>query len=372
MHCTKIEIHKSTFINNICTTRKWINSYKPNVKYCLPVKANAYGHGLIGVAELAQDHVDYFGVACLNEGILLRKNGIFKPIIVFGAFIDSQVAQLIENDLEITISSMYKAKVVADFCEVNSLIAKVHIKIDTGMNRVGVRVDSANELIDFVTQKKCFQLVGIYSHLANSDFTKNEYTLKQIDAFLIVADYAKKQIPDLICHIANSGGVINYSNSLFDMVRPGIMSYGYTPDGANFPDELAEIKPCFKLVSLVTYFKVVMQHQSISYNQTYKAANVTRVVTIPIGYGDGYRRSLSNIGEVLIHGKKYKISGIICMDMLMVDIGATGEAYVGDEVVLIGSQGTEEILLQDIANKCSTVSYEILCGFNDRILRTYI
>ncbi|MFN8769607.1 MAG: alanine racemase [Neisseriaceae bacterium] len=372
MHYTRIEIKKNTFINNICVTRNWISKFKPEVKYCLPVKANAYGHGLIEIARLAQNYVDYFGVACLDEGAKLRTSGIDKPILVFGAFSELQVGGLIQYNLEITISSLYKAKLVSEFCEVRGLIAKVHIKIDTGMNRVGVRVESAKELIDFVCENKCFELVGIYSHLACGDLIDDEYTLMQIDLFSLCCNYARKQAPNIICHLSNSAGVINYPGSLFDMVRPGIMSYGYSPSDGAFPAELSGIKPCLSLISEITYFKVVKENQGISYNHKYITKGTTRVVTIPIGYGDGYKRALSNIGEVIIRGKKYTISGNICMDMLMVDIGIDSVAYVGDEVILIGTQGDEEILLQDVANKCNTISYEILCGFNDRILRVFV
>lgn len=372
MHYTRIEIDSKKLINNIISVRNWLSKYDDKIKYCLPVKANAYGHGLVGIAKLTEPYVDYFGVACLDEGEKLRVNGIAKPIIVFGAFADEQVDGLIANNLEITISSLYKAKLVADFCYLHGKKAKVHIKVDTGMNRVGVRVESAPMLIKFIQDNKCFELIGIYSHLANSDVEDDPYTLEQVEQFSIIARQVKQEMPDIICHLANSGGVVNYRNSLFDMVRPGIISYGYSPNNADSSGILSHIQPCLSLKSQVTFFKVVKTGQGISYNHKYITDAVTRVVTIPIGYGDGYRRALSNIGEVIINGNRYRISGTVCMDMLMVDIGITGTAYVGDEAIFIGKYGNQELLLQSLAEKCGTIVYEILCGFNERIPRIYI
>ena len=372
MYHTRIEVNKDVLLNNIATIKNWIKRFKPKVKYCLPVKANAYGHGLVGVATIAQNFVDYFGVACLDEGIKLRSSGITKPILVFGAFADEQVDGLVQNNLDITISSMYKAEVIAKYCEKYNTYARVHIKVDTGMNRVGVRVESAYELIDFVLQNDCFKLVGLYSHLASSDIPNDEYTATQINSFAVIEKYVKCLARDVICHLANSGGVINYPESLFDMIRPGIMSYGYNSNGKNFNGHLSKIKPCFSLKSEVTFFKVVASGQGISYNHKWITQAQTRVVTIPIGYGDGFRRALSNVGEIILHNQKYRISGVICMDMLMVDIGAQTVVHVGDEVVLIGKQGDKEILLEEIAKECNTISYEILCGFNDRIARIYV
>ncbi len=372
MHYTTIEIDCQQFINNIQILKTYIGKLKQNIKFCLPIKANAYGHGLVGIAKVSEEHVDYFAVANLNEGEVLRQNGIVKPILVFGAFADEQVAGLIKHQLEITVSSLYKAELITKYCKSGRLKARIHIKIDTGMNRVGVRVSSAKSLIDFVVRQKELELVGVYSHLANSDVINDEFTFRQIEQFKHVSDYVKSIDGNVICHLANSGGVCFYPESYFDMVRPGIAAYGYLLDMIKPECELARIKPCFSLKSMVTYFKVVAKNSGISYNHTYITSEQTRVVTIPIGYGDGYRRALSNLGQVIMHGNKYTISGIICMDMLMVDIGYEGTAYVGDIVVLIGNQGTENITLESVAKLCGTITYEILCGFNERIPRIYV
>ncbi|MCC2625081.1 MAG: alr [Burkholderiales bacterium] len=379
MHNASIIIDKSQFIRNLQAISSWVNRNPPvasnrlnKVKFCLPVKANAYGHGLVKIAQIAEEYVDYLAVACLDEGITLRQNGIKKPILVFGAFSQEQIYDLIIHNLEITISSLLKARMVMDVCQKLKLSCKVHIKIDTGMNRVGVRSENVHVLIDFILNSDCMKLVGVYSHLASSDIPGNEFTYKQIKEFNEIVAFVKETNPEVICHLANSGGVCYYPESYLDMVRPGIFSYGYLPGNNAVDDVLKTVQPCFSLKSQIIYFKVVAKGSAISYNQQYVTNRQTRIVTVPLGYGDGYRRALSNCGEVLIHGHKYTVSGTICMDIFMVDIGPDGEAYIGDEVVLIGRQGAYEITLTSVANKCQTITYEILCGFNERLPRIYV
>jgi alanine racemase len=213
----------------------------------------------------------------------------------------------------------------------------------------------------------CFEIAGIYSHLATADQPNDPFALQQIASFQELLRYP--QFHSYPAHLANSGGVIHYPASHLDMVRPGLLSFGYLPESS--PPSLQGIAPCFSLKSRVSYFKVVERGAGIGYGRTYITDKQTRIATIPIGYGDGFRRALSNRGSVLIRGRRFLIAGNICMDQLMVDIG-NGEAYVGDEVVLIGAQGFEEIKLTEIAQLCDTIPYEVLCSFNERIQRVYI
>ncbi len=367
MHNAVIHINSKQLITNLTIIRKQTNQ----AKLCLPVKANAYGHGLVAVSQIVEPFVDYIAVACVDEGVKLRQNGITKPILVFGAFSEMQITDLINYNLEITLSSLFKARLLIDYCIKMQKNALVHIKVDTGMNRIGVRPENAKKLIDFVLEHKCIKLVGVYSHFASSNQAGDLFTMEQINKFKEITTYVKSQDHNIICHIANSGGVCNFPESYFDMVRPGIMVYGYLPNILPSNSPFNQIRPCFNLKSRIVYFKTVAKGQGISYDHKYITTEQTRVVTIPIGYGDGYRRSLSNIGEVIIHGHKYTISGTICMDMFMVDIGPHGHCNIDDEVVLIGTQGDQEITLESIANKCNTITYEILCDFNDRIPRIY-
>lgn len=375
MNSSIIEINVSQFIVNLLSIRSHLEAAVPSkrVQLCLPVKANAYGHGLSKIAKSAEVYVDYLAVSSLNEGKILRSANIQKPILVFGAFDLDQIPYLIEEQLEVTISSFVKAEALNEYCSKNQKSCKVHIKVDTGLNRVGVRVTSVRKLIDYVLSSKYLKLVGVYSHLISSDRGHDEFIQKQICQFKEVVSYVKSKDNSILCYLANSLGLCYYPESYFDMVKPGLIAYGYAP---SFDDALkgylANIRSCFTLKSRVTYFKVVGPGEGISYNHNYITSTQTRIVTIAIGYGDGYRRALSKDGEVLIRGKKYKVSGNICMDMLMVDIGPNGEAYIGDEVVLIGKQGNEEITLESLAQKCDTIIYEILCGFSDRIPRVYL
>ncbi len=370
MNASRIEIDTKQFITNLQAIRNKVSK----VKICLPLKANAYGHGILQMAQVAIPYVDYLAVAFVEEGQLLRDNGITIPVLVFGAFGSEDVPGLVDNKLEITISSIFKAKQIADYCRQIGKKAKVHIKVDTGMNRIGVRVETAPELLKYVLSLSELELVGVYSHLATADEDDNSFTLEQINKFRQIANLAKSLKPNVVCHLANSAGVCYYRDSYFDMVRPGIMSYGYFPRALDVGNKelLSQIKPCFSLKSRVIYTKIVEKNQGISYNHKYITKNRTRVVTIPIGYGDGYPRILSNVGEVILRGHKYTISGTICMDMLMVDIGENGVSYVDDEVILIGKQGCSEITIGSVADKCGTIIYEILCGFINRIPRVYL
>jgi len=321
------------------------------------VKANAYGHGLTQMGLTAQEAgVDCLGVSCLQEGISLREAGVALPILVFGALHADQVEGLLKWDLEISISSKFKAELIAAACHRLEKTCRVHLEVDTGMQRTGVRPETALELIAWLRGEPLLQVAGIYSHFATADKPGDLFAQEQIMRF--------SRLPPVgIRHMANSGGLLHYPESHFDMVRPGLLCYGYFPDGS--VDPTGEIAPCLSLKAKVSYFKVVGAGEGISYGHRYRTSCQTRIVTVPIGYGDGYRRSLSP-GSVFIHGKKYPIAGTICMDQLMVDVG-NGEVYVGDEVTLIGGK----IRLTDLAEAAQTIPYELLTALGPRLPRVY-
>lgn len=356
-HPTWIEIDLHQFRKNIQTVRNLIGKRL----YCLPVKANAYGHGLVAIGKIAaEEGIDYLAVAHASEGVVLRRAGIRLPILVMGAIHKEQVEDLLLHDLEISVSSRLKADLIREQCKQVQKQCKVHIEIDTGMHRTGVRPETAIPLCQELSSDPFFDLIGIYSHFASSD----EYGKQQMVAFQNVSQIiASKVKKPLIRHIGNSAGIVAFPESHLDMVRPALLSFGYS--------NLKEIAPCFSLKSKVCYFKVVEKGKGISYDHTFYTQKTSRIVTVPVGYGDGYRRELSNRGEVLIKGKKYPIVGTICMDQFMVNVG-DDDVFIGDEVVLIGKQATEEITLQEIAKMCHTIPYEILCGLNQRVPRIYI
>ncbi|MFN3233784.1 MAG: alanine racemase, partial [Gammaproteobacteria bacterium] len=326
----------------------------------------AYGHGLVPIAQAAQSMgIDYLGVSCLQEAVLLRQAGIQCRILVLGSINERQVSEFLTYHLELTISSLAKAKLLARACAGKKDKVKVHVKVDTGMHRTGTRVDSTEEVLNYICDSGCFEVVGIYSHFATSDRPDDPFAKAQIEMFRRFKEKAEKDFPKAIFHLANSGGIVHYPESHFDMVRPGKLVFGV------YPTDLLPTQSTFTVKAKISYFKVVPANQGVSYGHTHRTSTQTRVVTVPLGYGDGYRRGLSNKSHVLIHGKKYPVIGTICMDQFMVDIGEDS-AYVGDEVVLVGRQGNNEITLEYLAQLCDTIPSEMLCGFNDRLPRMYV
>jgi len=366
-HPAWIEIDLQQFKQNIRLLRQSIGRRL----FCLPIKANAYGHGLITIAAAAVEaKVDYLAVSCLQEGALLRQAGIQIPIFVMGAIFEEQIAELIAYELEFSISSLLKAKLTAEKCIQLQKKCKVHVEIDTGMQRTGVRPETAVGLLNYLYETPCFEVVGLYSHFATADNRDDPFAKEQLRIFQeFITLHIKQKGREVICHLANSGGTCYLPASHLDMVRPGILMFGYFPCKAD--PILAGIKPFFSVKAKIAYFKVVKANTGIGYGYYYKTRQDTRIVTIPVGYGDGFCRALSNRGSVLIRGQRYPIAGIICMDQFMVDIGQS-EAFVNEEVVLIGKQGDSEITLLEVAALCETIPYEILCGFNDRLPRFYI
>ena len=336
------------------------------------VKANAYGHGLVPVAHhLQAQGVEQLGVAFVEEGMALRRAGITVPILVLGGILGRQVTQLIQHDLEITVSSLDKLRKVEAAAERLGRKAVVHLKIDTGMERIGVHSYSCGPMIEAAAASSWCTVKGVYSHLACADDPASPMTALQLERFLeACAHFERIGAPMPIRHLANSGGVLHYPQTWLDMVRPGIMLYGVLPDpGAH---RTVDVKPALSLISQVVYFKTVLAGHPVGYGATWAPPHDSHVVTVPIGYGDGYPRALSNRGEVLIRGHRRPIVGRLCMDQFMVDLGPDGSAYVEDDVVLIGTQGGETISVEDVAQRAGTIGYEILTRLNERVPREYV
>ncbi|HEX4853207.1 alanine racemase [Arenimonas sp.] len=336
------------------------------------VKANAYGHGLVPVARhLQAQGIEQLGVAFLEEGVALRRAGISLPILVMGGIFGPQAAELIREDLEITVSSIDKLRQVEAAAEAVGRKATIHLKIDTGMERIGVHSYHAGPFIEAAVASRWCHIKGVYSHLACSDEPGSPMTARQLERFLeACAHFDRLGAPMPIRHLANSGGVLNFPETCLDLVRPGIALYGVLPD----PESRThlELRPALSLVSQVVYFKVVPAGQPVSYGATWAPKVDTRMVTIPIGYGDGFPRALSSRGEVLVRGQRLPIAGRICMDQFMADLGPGGTGYNEDEVVLIGRQGDQAIRCEDVARAAGTIPYEILVGLNTRIPREYL
>lgn len=341
---------------------------KPGVKVMVTVKADAYGHGLVEVSrKLISCGVDYLGVASIDEGIKLRDSGISVPVLVLGALLEDDAGALLKYNLTAAICNKGLASALNKAAANSGKTAKVHIKVDTGMARIGVLYKDAFAFIRMVKKLRHLFLEGVFTHLACADINR-DYTLHQIDLFNhLVSQLNNAGLSIPLVHAANSMGVIDYKSSHFNMVRPGLITYGLYPATGlkqNF-------KPALGLKTKIVYCKRLPKGQGISYGHTYITKKPTTVVTLPIGYGDGYPRNLSNNGSVLIKGKRFKISGRVCMDQIMVDVGNL-RVKAGDEVVLIGSQGKNRITAEELARLSGTIPYEIVCGLGSRIPRVYI
>lgn len=334
------------------------------------VKANAYGHGLLRVSEeLLSAGVDALGVAFLEEGILLRRHGITAPILVLGGIIGNQVVHFLEHDLEITASSPFKLQQIEEAAAALGKRARIHLKIDTGMERIGVHWDTSAKLFEAAVAARHCELVGVFSHFASSDAADRRYTRLQLERFLTALKwFDDRGLPCPPRHLANSGAILQHEDTWFEMVRPGIMLYGLYPTAE--VERTVALRPVLSLESRVVYFKVVKKGSAVSYDSTWVAPEDTRVVTVPVGYGDGYSRRLSGKAQVLIGGARHPVIGRITMDALMVDIGKSS-AFNAEAVVLIGAQGQERIGVEEVAGWLETNSYEVLTAINTRVPRRY-
>ena len=336
------------------------------------LKANAYGHGLVEVARHMQSlGAPYLGVAFLEEGILLREAGVTTPILVLGGIIGNQVPLFLEHDLTLTASSMEKLGQIEEAARAMGVWAKVHLKIDTGMERIGVHYYSAVDLLEASLAGEHFEVEGIFSHFANADAADLAYSRLQLDRFHAVLDfYESRGLPrPTLRHMANSAAIAGFPASRLDMVRAGILLYGVYPS-ADVPRTI-DVRPALSWKSRVVYFKVVQPEHPVSYGSTWQSDRLVRVVTVPVGYGDGYFRSMSGRAEVIIRGKRYPVVGRVCMDQLMVNI-EWETAYNGDEVILIGqAENGATITVEELAEWAGTIPWEILTNVNTRVPRIY-
>jgi len=363
---TRIVVDLDAIGHNLAEVRR-----RTGVAVMAVVKANAYGHGLVPVARhLEALGVEQLGVAFLEEGIALREAGVRIPILVMGGIFGPQAPRFIAHGLEATVSSIDKLRQVEAAAEAAGRKAVVHLKVDTGMERIGVHSYSCGPFIEAAVASRWCTVKGIYSHLACADDPASPMTALQVERFAeACAHFERLGVPMPLRHLANSGGVLHFPGTWLDMVRPGIVLYGVLPAPAS--RATLDLRPAMSLLSRVVYFKVVKAGRPVSYGATWAPARDTRVVTVPVGYGDGWPRALSSRGAVLVRGARRPVVGRICMDQFMVDIG-DGSAWNGDEVVLVGRQGGEAIRVEDVAVAAGTIPYEILTGLNLRVPRHYM
>ena len=335
------------------------------------VKAGAYGHGLVEVARLFENCQPVgLAVAFLEEGAMLREAGIVCPILVMGGLDIPQIPGFLHYGLTMTVSSIHAVGPIEEAAERLGSVARVHAKVDTGMGRMGVRPEGAAELLDAMLRSRHVKVEAVYSHFATADEPDPAQTLDQMAAFRRVVSYFDdRDLPTPTLHLANSGAVLQHPGSYLDLVRPGLMLYGVYPTDA-IPRTVG-IEPALTWRSTVVLSKPLPCGSPVSYGATWTPDRDTRIVVVPMGYGDGYPRLLSNRGEVLIRGRRHPVVGRVCMDQFMVDVGTGTDVRVGDEVVIIGAQGDERITANELATWAETIPYEILTRITSRVPRHY-
>ncbi len=336
------------------------------------VKANAYGHGAIPVAQsiIKNKTAEYFGVALVEEGIELRNENIQTPIHVFTAPNHDQLDLFVEYDLEATICDIEIAKRLNTIARKKGKKVPIHIKIDTGMGRIGVSVNGAFNIVRSISRMSNIFIKGIYTHFASSDEKDLSYARHQLRIFqLIVIQLELVGIHIPLVHCANSGAILQMPESYFDMVRAGIMMYGYTPSHETTTS--VAINPVMTIKAKIGFVKTVPKGISVSYSRRFFTKKKTTIASITIGYADGYFRTLTNKSSVLINGKKYPVVGTICMDQIMIDVGNT-KVNVGDEIVVLGKSKTKSISAWDISDSIGTIPYEVTCAVSHRVPRKYI
>jgi alanine racemase len=336
------------------------------------VKANAYGHGMIEVVSSIQKNntAQYFGVAIVEEGITLRRSFASIPIHVFTAPLRDQLPQYIDHHLEPTVCDFSIAKALNRLAEKKNKIVSVHIKIDTGMGRIGITPEETIGFVGKVQKLSHLRIQGIWTHFATSDERDLTFANEQLSRFRsVVTRLEVEGIHIPIVHCANSGAIMQMPESYFDMVRPGIMMYGYRPSKETAAS--VRLSPAMSLKATVGFVKRVPKGTSISYGRKYVAQKETTIASVTVGYADGYFRILTQRAHALIRGKRFPVVGTICMDQIMIDAG-NEDVRVGDAVVLLGKQRSETISGWDIADAAGTIPYEVTCAVSQRVPRKYI
>ncbi|MDR0292479.1 MAG: alanine racemase [Elusimicrobium sp.] len=362
---TWAEIDLAAMENNL---RFFHAAVGPDTKVLFVLKANAYGHGAAPLAKFAEEkHLcEMLGTASVEEGILLRAAGVKLPVLVLGSIYPFEAFEdAAKNNLSVTIASLSAAKAVRALADKLGQTVRCHVKQDTGMGRIGTRRDGVIKILSELSLSKNILIEGLYTHLSCPD-TDCDFTDGQLGFFEDAALEAKARKFDIkMLHSCATLGTLFAPRGRYDMVRVGIGAYGALRG-------VKELKPVLSFKTKIVFIKDIKKCFSISYNRSFTAEADMKVATLPVGYGDGYLRALSNKGKVLINGKFCKVLGNVTMDMMMVDVTAAPEAKVGDEVVLIGRQGNSEISACDAADWAGTISYEILTLITARVPRVYI
>lgn len=369
MRPTVALIHRKNLVSNLQRIRNMVG---PGVVLCPAVKANAYGHGAVDVASVLENEgAEAFGVATVAEGAELRAAGIRSPLLLLGTLQPEEVLEAVDANLDLFVWTLEGVAAVAQAARGRTGPIRVHLKVDTGMGRVGCRPEDAEAVAEAIVRALPLEFVGICTHLAASDGPGPLGVSEQLNRFdaAVESIRARGWTPRYV-HAANSGGVVSWPGAHFNLVRPGIALYGYAPNDAE------GFLPVMELVSRVGYVKTVPKGTTLSYGSRYVTDRTTDVATVPLGYADGYRRSWTNRAPVWIADRLFRVSGTVCMDQFLVDLGPQSGIRAGDPVVLMGprdpSRAVQAPTAVDLAGLADTISYEILCGISSRVPRKLV
>ena len=349
--------------HNVCQLKKTVPD---NTMLMAVVKADGYGHGIVQVAKNAlYAGAEWLAVARTDEGVVLRQAGMTAPILVLGAASGAEIGDGVRYGLTLTVTDPRMIHAVQRWADQHACQGFVHLKLDTGMGRIGVRTeDEVMAMLNAVEDCPRVKLTGVYTHFADADGASPDYTAMQLRKFHALSSLLPENV---IRHCANSAAIHSFPEAAMDMVRAGISMYGYPP-----VETALELKPVMDWRTAVTYVKTVQPGDKISYGCTYTAEKMMKLATVACGYGDGYHRCASGKAQVLIHDKRCPVVGRICMDQMMVDITDVENVEPGDEAVLIGCAGDECITAEELAAWCGTISYEVLLAATERVHRRWI
>jgi alanine racemase len=365
---TWVEVDLDRFSANLRSIRDLIG---PDREVLLVVKADAYGHGAVEMAEAAErEGVAFLGVATLHEGIQLRQSGRTLPIVVLSPLLPSEIDEAVRHRLDPTVCDLDFARALSRAAAGSGVPQRCHVEVDTGMGRIGVREDAAEAFLTELAAMPGLRLASLYTHFPDADGADLAYSHAQAARFAaLVARLAEHGIRPARVHAANSAATLNLPEAHFDAVRVGLIAYGHRPSRA---DTALAVAPVMSFKSRLVQVRTLPAGTSISYARTFVTERETRVGVVPVGYGHGYSWLMSNRGRMLVRGASCPILGRVTMDLTMVDLAAAPGAEVGDEVVLFGEQGAAELPLEEVARGSETLPYEIMCTIGKRVTRIYV
>ncbi len=371
---TRAEIDLTAFRHNLQNLRKYLD---PQTRIMAIVKADAYGHGAVSCARIAVESgaANYLGAGVIEEGIELRENGLNAPILILGSIFPDEAEDLVRHNLATILCTQPLAQALSKEAEKQDKTVSVHIKVDTGMNRLGISPENLPALLDQVRDLKNLKIEAVSTHFSSADDEDLSVTQAQLEKFQTALTILQKEgVHTPIVHCANTSALFKFPESHFNMVRPGLILYGVLPSPSLRPviDQGENpFQPVMQWKSQIILLKPIAKNQPVSYSGSFTTQRDSLIATLPIGYADGLHRMLSNKMDVLIRGRRAPQVGNICMDMILIDVTDIPDVQAGDEVVIFGRQGDEMISVEELAVKGKTIPYEILCSVSKRVPRIY-